>query len=134
MGVRLANGGLDLRFQKNAVAIGIDRTRSGREERWDSLGFRRSQRPGQLLPEEHSRVPETVLDFGTADSADDLTVLPGSTQFGGSVSLAIAGFTTLSGNSWLRTGESWFHNEDQAGGYQCECIPWQQSGQRADQR
>ncbi|MFN9037939.1 MAG: hypothetical protein ACK5YO_16670, partial [Planctomyces sp.] len=41
---------------------------------------------------------DTVLTFGNSDTSDDVTVASGDTRFGGSINVAIAGFTTVAGN------------------------------------
>ncbi|MFN9041105.1 MAG: hypothetical protein ACK5YO_32740, partial [Planctomyces sp.] len=38
-----------------------------------------------------------LLDFGNQNAADDLNVAPGTTEFGGAVTLSITGFTALTG-------------------------------------
>ncbi|MFM8476698.1 MAG: hypothetical protein ACKOEO_13035, partial [Planctomycetaceae bacterium] len=97
MGVRLANGGLDLRIQKN-TATNASTYVFGARGTIELVGIPSITAGGTIVAQKSTAASAAVLDFGTADPADDLTVQPGTTQFGGSVSLAIASFTTLSGN------------------------------------
>jgi hypothetical protein len=53
---------------------------------------------GTIVARKSTAAEAILLDFGTSDNSDDVTVQPGVTQFGGSVSLAVAGFSTLAGD------------------------------------
>jgi hypothetical protein len=97
MGVRLTNGGMDLRILKN-TASGSSSYAFAARGTAELVGIPSITASGTIVAQKSTTAAATVLDFGTPDPADDLTVQPGTTQFGGSISLAIAGFTTLSGH------------------------------------
>jgi hypothetical protein len=97
MGVRLANGGMDLGILKN-TATGSSTYAFAARGTAELVGIPSVSVSGTIVARRSTAVEPILLDFGTAEAADDVTVLPGSTQFGGSVSLAVAGFTTLSGD------------------------------------
>ncbi|HCP12342.1 MAG TPA: hypothetical protein DIT89_08415, partial [Planctomycetaceae bacterium] len=97
MGVRLKNGSMDLRIQKD-TASGLSTYAFAARGTAELVGISAISLSGTVVAQKSTLANAVVLDFGTTQTTDDVTVLPGSTQFGGSLALAIAGFTTLSGN------------------------------------
>jgi hypothetical protein len=53
---------------------------------------------GVLFAKRNTGMDDVSFDYGTADTADDVTVSAGISQFGGSAVLSIAGFVELSGS------------------------------------
>ncbi|HCP10758.1 MAG TPA: hypothetical protein DIT89_00340, partial [Planctomycetaceae bacterium] len=51
---------------------------------------------GTLQAERNTGPSSVTLDFGTASTADDLTLEPGASRFGGTAQLAVAGFVDIS--------------------------------------
>ncbi|MEI7702553.1 MAG: hypothetical protein WCK86_22355, partial [Planctomycetia bacterium] len=97
MGVRLKDGLMDLRIQKS-ISTDVSSYVFAARGTVELAGISSMSASGTVVAQRSTADVSTVLDFGTADVSDDVTVAADSTQFGGSLSLAIAGFTTLSGN------------------------------------
>jgi hypothetical protein len=97
MGVRLTGGALDLRWTKDTSA----------NTSWYALGARGTASlvgisgltlTGTLQAERNTGPNSVTLDFGTASTADDLTLAAGAKRFGGTAELAISGFVSVSGS------------------------------------
>ncbi|MEN9556436.1 MAG: hypothetical protein RLZZ232_2722, partial [Planctomycetota bacterium] len=97
MGVRLKDGAMDLRIQKS-ISTDVSSYVFAARGTVELAGISSISASGTVVAQRSTADVSTVLDFGTADVSDDVTVAADSTQFGGNLSLAIAGFTTLSGN------------------------------------
>ncbi|MFM7919446.1 MAG: hypothetical protein ACKPJJ_04415, partial [Planctomycetaceae bacterium] len=97
MGVRLTDGALDLRWTKDTstntswYALGARGTAS-------LVGISGLTLTGTLQAERNTGPSSVTLDFGTASTADDLTLAAGAKRFGGTAELAISGFVSVSGS------------------------------------
>jgi hypothetical protein len=97
MGVRLTNGGMDLRILKNTATSSSTYAFAARGTA-ELVGIPSITATGTIVAQKSTHSDAVVLGFGTTTTTDDITVQPDSTEFGGSVALAISGFSTLSGN------------------------------------
>ncbi|MFN5434637.1 MAG: beta strand repeat-containing protein, partial [Planctomyces sp.] len=97
MGVRLSGGAMDLRLQKN-TATGDSAYAFAARGTAALVGLNGLSASGTLVAQRSTMPTDTVLTFGNSDTSDDVTVASGDTRFGGSINVAIAGFTTVAGN------------------------------------
>ncbi|MFM8477004.1 MAG: hypothetical protein ACKOEO_14595, partial [Planctomycetaceae bacterium] len=97
MGVRLTDGSMDLRIRKN-LASGVSNYAFAARGSIELVGIPSILAKGSLIATRSTLSEPIVLDFGTTDESDNITVDPGTTEFGGSVELAIGGFAKLAGN------------------------------------
>ncbi|MFN5899437.1 MAG: hypothetical protein ACK48Y_18070, partial [Planctomyces sp.] len=96
MGVRLTTGAMDLRIFKNTIS-GVSSYALAARGSAQLVGIPSIIASGTLIAQKSTLTESILLDFGNQNAADDLNVAPGTTEFGGAVTLSITGFTALTG-------------------------------------
>ncbi|MFN5436432.1 MAG: hypothetical protein ACK5ES_17840, partial [Planctomyces sp.] len=94
-GVRLTSGALDVRININTATEAVHYAFGARGTA-SLVGISGLTLTGTLHAERNTGPNPVTLDFGTASTADDLTLASGVTHFGGAAQLAIGGFVEIS--------------------------------------